>query len=187
MKFLILLLIFVPLKTFAEVYTWTDEKGVTHYSTTKENNSAKPAELPKITRGEVKLADSMLESCLDHGGIDCTMGPDEDGSVICQDGFRDAAARFLFNCKTTKIVLSDISDLNETGKFSIFYRNKKAVLAKNVIVKYIPKDGTEIILEGPKNIQPYEVAEYVLDGMYLVNKESKPQKSDFVLICENCP
>jgi hypothetical protein len=34
-------------------------------------------------------------ACFGHGGVNCGAGPDNDGSVICNDGFRDSSAQYL--------------------------------------------------------------------------------------------
>ena len=36
-------------------------------------------------------------ACSYHGGVDCTAGPDTDGSVICNDGWRNSSVTYL--CK----------------------------------------------------------------------------------------
>lgn len=33
-------------------------------------------------------------ACSGHGGVACSMGPDSDGSVICNDGYRDSSVQY---------------------------------------------------------------------------------------------
>jgi len=33
-------------------------------------------------------------ACGSHGGVDCPAGPDSDGSVICNDGYRDSSIKY---------------------------------------------------------------------------------------------
>jgi len=35
-------------------------------------------------------------ACGEHGGVDCSAGPDIDGSVICMDGYRGSSIKY--NC-----------------------------------------------------------------------------------------
>ena len=52
--FTIISLLFYSGGALAEVYTWTDEKGVTHFST-KQEKGAKAADLPEINYGEYQV------------------------------------------------------------------------------------------------------------------------------------
>lgn len=33
-------------------------------------------------------------ACSHHDGVDCSAGPDDDGSVICNDGWRDSSVSY---------------------------------------------------------------------------------------------
>lgn len=33
-------------------------------------------------------------ACSGHGGVNCAAGPDSDGSVICNDGWRDSSVQY---------------------------------------------------------------------------------------------
>lgn len=182
----IILLNILSFNCYSEVYKWTDANGISHYTTNKPSKNSKPTKLPEIMKAEVKIPDSMLLSCIDHGGIDCSAGEDVDRSVICQDGFKDSAARFLFNCKSVKLIISDISELDANGNFLVYLRNKKGVKANNLEVTFTTKDKKKIPLEGPENIDAYQAAEYILPGSYII-KDKKPTKSDIDFSCTNCP
>lgn len=48
-------------------------------------------------------ASATLGSCSSHGGVACSLGSDYDGSVICNDGWRDSSVSFsdTDECKST--------------------------------------------------------------------------------------
>jgi len=188
---IILALLFVSTSAAhaAPVYTWTDDQGVTHYASKPTHQSAKPAELPEITRGEVKLSKVDLVSCDKHGGIDCQSGADTDGSVLCYDGFRGASARFLFTCKTAKLELADVSEVQDNGAFKAFIRNKKPVAANKVSVIYETIEGAKLALTGPADIEPFGMAEYAFAPQVgrSVEIPSKPTIAELTMSCANCP
>jgi len=37
---------------------------------------------------------SAAAACSGHGGVNCPVGPDVDGSVICSDGYRDSSIKY---------------------------------------------------------------------------------------------
>lgn len=37
-------------------------------------------------------------ACSHHGGVNCGAGPDSDGSVICNDGWRDSSVGYSEVC-----------------------------------------------------------------------------------------
>ena len=37
---------------------------------------------------------SAAAACTGHGGVNCPVGPDVDGSVICADGYRDSSIKY---------------------------------------------------------------------------------------------
>ena len=61
------------------VFRWADEKGVVHYTSKPLEQNSKPAALPPITRGEVKVTAGELLTCKSHGDINCEAGADKDG------------------------------------------------------------------------------------------------------------
>ncbi len=183
-SFLFLLL---SLPTFAEVYKWVDSEGVVHYSSEKEMPDAEPADLPRINRGELKLGHLKLVSCDSHGGIDCQSGPDEDGSVICLDGFKESSAIYRFTCNSPKLKIANISKLDESGLFTVNIRNSKSVLAKNTTVYVeLPEKG-EVELSGPKEIDAYGAGEFKLAEQYTAILTLQPTIADIRVDCANCP
>ncbi len=182
-------LIAMPGSAVAEpVYKWTDKQGVSHYSTTPPNPEAKPADLPRITRGDVRLTEVRLETCENHGGIDCQAGPDTDGTVICYDGYRNAAAVYRFNCNSPKLEVSDISDINSKGEFVVSVRNSKSVAAEAPEIMIRPSDlPTAIKLIGPETIDPFGVAEFTYKPEVKGLIKNKPTLAQLTLTCSNCP
>lgn len=177
----------LPLFSSAEVYKWTDETGTVHYSTSKQDDQAAPVKLPKIMKGDVKIPESLKITCVDHGGINCSAGPDEDGSVVCQDGYRDAVTRFVFNCKTAKLEITEISDLDEEGNFLVYVRNKSAVRAEKVKVQIFLTEDKPETLEGADKINSFQAAEYKIPGLLMIgDPQAKPKKEQIVVECENC-
>lgn len=170
------------------LYTWTDAKGVTHYSSSPKARDAKPAALPPIMRGEVKLAQAKVVSCDKHGGVDCRAGADSDGSVVCGDGFRDASLRFRFSCSSPKLEIADISPPGQDGSYSIYIRNHRSVTAQKMKVAVKQPDGVEALLAGPDQIEAYGLAEF--QGIQAAGETfsgQKPSPADVTISCANCP
>lgn len=166
-----------------EVYRW-EENGKTVYSSTPPHQNAKPAELPEIMRGEVKIPKNLLVTCDKHGGVNCEAGPDSDGSVICYDGYRDAAARFRFSCNTPKLEVADIAEPDAEGKLSVFVRNSRSVAARKPSLHWT-REGSKVALQGPEEIAGYGVGEFVID-LSADQTRQKPSIGELQLDCENC-
>lgn len=174
--------------SFAQkLYKWTDEKGVVHYSSAPKSRDAQQADLPPIMRGEVKLSSQKLVSCDKHGGINCQAGADTDGSVICYDGFRSASARFRFSCSSPKLEITDISDPGTDGTFSVFIRNSKSVAAQKPSVTLKEGEGSEIALSGPREIEAFGMGEFSLPKSAAGEIRAKPDLSQLIVTCGNCP
>lgn len=169
------------------LYTWEDEKGVVHYSSKPKDGRGRLAELPPITRADVKLTERKLVTCDAHGGVNCAAGPDADGSVLCFDGFRGASGRFRFMCTAPKLQVSDISELTPDGGFSVFLRNAKAAPAERPAVSYSPEGKKDIALTGPDQIEPYGVAEFTFDAKIHGAVREKPDAGQINISCANCP
>ncbi len=168
-----------------DIYSWKDSEGVVHYSS-KPVDGSKKANLPKITKDtRVNPVSAELKSCDKRGGIDCAAGADADGSVICRDGFKDAAARFNFTCQSAKLEFVQASYDSASGEHKVFVRNSKSVPAKRVTVIYQEKLFTPTKLTGPSELQPFETGEFVLK-----NKPGlefpQPSVKSLLLACNNC-
>ncbi|MBX7143590.1 MAG: DUF4124 domain-containing protein [Oligoflexia bacterium] len=169
------------------VYKWTDKEGKVHYTSTPPSKDAKPAQLPDITRGEVKLVEQKLVTCDKHGGVNCQAGSDSDGSVICFDGFKGATARYRFTCNSPKLEIADISELGDNGAFTVFIRNAKSVEAQKPVVNVKPPEGKEVSLKGPETIPAFGVAEFQYIPASPDKKLPKPTVADVTVSCANCP
>lgn len=176
-----------PLTAHAEIYKWVDAQGVTHYSSKKGVPQAQQAELPKIMRAEVKVPKVTSSTCAQHGGANCAAGADSDGSVVCYDGFRDASPRFNFVCSAPKLEISDISDVDGEGAFTVFVRNSKAVEASKPALVFKRSDGEQLMLQGPEKIEGFGVGEFVAPPEAVAPGQMKPASTQLLLSCLNCP
>lgn len=187
MRYLKVFLSFFPLVTClsaveAQVYKWTDQDGVTNYSSVKPHEAATPAELPPIVREKVTADPIKLSfSCSSHGGINCSAGPDQDGSVICLDGFRDAMTRFKFRCASTQLTALEIEKMED--HLSVWVRNEKQIEAVEVAIQMTLPTGEAIIAEGPSAIAPSELVEFTFRGIDLEQVYTLAQIQP---TCRNC-
>lgn len=169
------------------VYKWQDKQGVIHYSSKADQPEAKPADLPKIMRAEVKLPKAALKSCNDHGGINCQVGADKDGSVVCFDGFREASARFRFSCSSPRLEIADISEADPGGVFTVYVRNSSSVKASTPALILRPGDGKEFQLQGPEEIDPLGMGEFVFRPAGDGGLKEKATLAQLDISCANCP
>ena len=176
-----------------QLYSWKDDKGVVHYSDRPQAKSAKPTDLPPISRGEVKVPKSLLKSCVDHGGVGCGSGPDNDGSVICLDGFRGSHQPFRASCGSPKLEIAEIGVPDRDGRFSVSLRNLNAAPASEVLLVFKPATDQEFNLRGPETIEGYGVADYVFDpkvyqkdGIQIRRFSAAPDAERLSIRCPNC-
>lgn len=178
-------LFLVAAQSQAQVYSWQDDDGIVHYASKPTDSKAKVAKLPTINRAEVKIVQPRGVTCTKHGGINCQLGADSDGSVICFDGFKDAIARYRFTCNAAKLEVSTISESEQHGGYIIVVRNSKSVAATDIVVSLRGADSKMRTLSGPAEIEPFGSAEYAVpqEGDTEV---SKPELSAIELKCGNC-
>jgi hypothetical protein len=170
------------------VYKATGKDGKVTYSSKPPTKNAKPAELPEIMRGEVKLVEQKLVSCDKHGGPNCQAGPDADGSVICLDGFKNASARFRFTCNSPKLEISDVSEVAADGSFTVFVRNTKSVAAQKPVIMYHSLNGKEHKIPGPEVVEGFGVAEFQFHTKEKLKVAmNKPTLAELDITCANCP
>lgn len=197
-----------------EVYTWTDEEGRTHFSTEPGAAQAKKADLPQLDKEDIDerikaIKERTPESCEQHGGEDCSRGPDIDGSVICLDGYRDAVLPYRFHCLETRLesrvnIFFEGSEEPEqltnenlrtlsrraVSEIRITVRNTTAVPARKVLV--IAKVGDFTVRDlptvGPEEVEPFGLADYTV----ALASESRPLNVNELrslrvrIRCENC-
>jgi hypothetical protein len=160
----LMLALAIGLPVFSEpVYKFEDPtSGVPFYSSDKANNKFEEADLPEINKAEMHLMPVAKKTCNGHNGIDCSLGADIDGSVICRDLFRDSVERFAFMCKFASLTINGIGKKSKTNTIPVYIRNSKPVAAKKPVVKYKSDLGYSANLAGPDEILPYAIGEFEL-------------------------
>ena len=169
------------------VYKSEKTGGVPFYSSRPDSSDAKPAELPPIMRGEVKLVKGELVTCSNHGGINCQSGPDKDGSVICYYGFTGAAARYRFSCNSPRLEIAEVTDPDEKGSFIVSVRNTTSVAAAQPAVLYRPEIGPQVKLHGPDQIEAFGLGEFTFVPAGPEKPFKKADLSVLDITCANCP
>lgn len=179
----------VPAALYAkpQVFTWEDENGTVHFSSNPNDPRAKQAKLPEINRGDVQVVKPKLISCSAHGGIDCQAGSDEDGSVICHDGFRGASPRYRFTCNAPKLQITAVGDVDQFGNFIVTVRNSKSVKAVSPALRYTPEPGKEVSLSGPTEIEPYGVVDFTFEPKDADIPKGPVSIAQLSVECANCP
>ena len=171
------------------VFTWVDEHGITHYSSSKDTQKARLAELPPIMRGEVKLTNKKLVSCAQHGGVDCPAGADSDGSVICLDGFKNATTRFRFSCNSPRLKVAELVKAENGNPPRVLIRNSNSVAAEKPLVEYRLGSGKTLTFNGPEEIAPFGVGEFTPVEQIEDGEPAYPRKLSLARLtikCENC-
>lgn len=187
------------------IYIRKDAAGNTVYSSSPGNSTATPADLPPLERENLsqKIADLRAQTppnCISHGGVDCSRGPDADGSVICQDDYRGAILPFRFSClearlSTKGLTLVDASGVPVSEKntakvttLQLTIRNNSDVEAKGMKVSFLIPTFEKIYAFGPEMVEPYGLAEYILHLDELPRRYDPrvvPQ-SKYEISCTNC-
>lgn len=184
-----------------EIYSWTDEQGKTHYSNEAKDSTAKSVTLPDTERynADQRIKDLKKETartCLNKGGVQCSLGADEDGSVICSDGSKNSEESFKASCSEVKL----IAELNRPKKrlskqllripVTATVRNQSSQDAKGVEVKVkFPNTPNadeyfDLKLEGPSVIPSFGIAEYTFSGRLIDDRVVI--KGVISVDCENC-
>lgn len=195
------------------IFKHVDASGKITYSTTPEHSGQKPVELPKVQRENTNqrletLKQSSLVTCERHGGIDCSRGTDNDGSVICTDGFRDAAPFFDRNCLEAKLQLSPLRFETSEGKRLTFkqlfqpqnFSEKQELLSSNISLRnlssveaqevhvVLPIGADDIVAAGPEKVEPYGIADYTLTVKreLLLKRKLMLFEPQLKVTCKNC-
>lgn len=199
-----------------EIYSWTDKNGKVHFSTKPVSPKASKADLPEVKRENLSEKIKEIKSltppnCSSHGGIDCSIGADEDGSVICSDGYRDARLPYRFHCLEVRMTAGNLELMtsekeivgiikrNEALSRSMFdehpdlslhlvVRNNSSTAAFGVEVG-IKAPGREALdAQGPVSIEPYGIGEYhlPLKSFEPLLSISKIRQLSYNVKCTNC-
>lgn len=187
--FILSLIALISTNSFAdEIFRWTDQDGQVHYSTQKSDTNASAAELPPLEKENLDEKIKLIKqdtprNCLSHGGVDCAAGPDDDGSVICIDGFRGAILPHRFRCREAKLKseLSLVYEGEDNGvahstfiarqnrnkrlrEVRVTVRNETEIEAFGVQVELdIPGQVKKTLrIEGAEKVEPYGFADYTV-------------------------
>ncbi|MFN8390501.1 MAG: DUF4124 domain-containing protein [Bdellovibrionota bacterium] len=192
------------------VYQWTDGEGRVHYTTDpKVAGKGSQTALPPLQRENIDerikaIKQQTPQNCVSHGGIDCTRGADEDGSVVCLDGYRDAVMRFNFECMEARLhadylVLSGSESLpharnlirklagRKPDGLQLTLRNLSNVEAFDIKVSFVFGRRFTVKADGPEKLAPYGSADYILHW-----DDSQPrtiaeiEQSRYKVDCTNC-
>ena len=209
---LCLLLTALPPSAQGQVYRWVDDKGEIHYSTSPSRRGAEPAQLPEIKRESAEqrietIREATPDNCQSHGEVDCTKGPDVDGSVVCLDGHRDAVGQFHTYCSTAKLQFERVEILDRSGSLlrngtvnemrraafvEITIRNVADVPAQGVKAEIsLPRAPYPAVASGPAEVERFGLGEYRIDlgplQQYLGERlERDFKKLRITLDCKNC-
>lgn len=195
-----------------EIYKWVDSEGREHYSTSVDGKTQTPANLPPIERENIdqriaELKEIGAQTCDPHGGVDCSAHEDSDGSVICQDGYRQSKQAFQSYCreaiikpepiaiakdpdffkKLTSLKEDEIKDLS-TYDLVISLRNTSETAAEGVSVSFKIFDADTFVAEGEETVEAFGIGEYRLHLSHLGKKLSyyRLSRSTFTVNCNNC-
>jgi len=191
------------------INTWVDENGVRHFSSDAKKEATptiplKPpveAKLPSIDKYNIEsriqnLKETSRKTCMNSGGINCEVGPDKDGTVICADGSKDSEELFEIACKEVRLIstliipegISNKMQMNVPIKVDI--RNESSMAAKNISVKIsfpaslASEERVHLNLEGPKEIPGFGIAQYTYTGKLIDNRIAK--RGNVNISCDNC-
>jgi hypothetical protein len=194
------------------VYQWTDSDGRIHFSTQPEGRDARQSTLPPLQRENIdeRIRDIKAqtpESCIPHGGIDCNRGADQDGSVICLDGFKDAVMPFQFECREAKLKAEYMisagagDELIPHGRnlirklggktpksLQLTLRNLSGVEAFGIKTHIVFGRRFQFDATGPEKIPAYGTADYTLslDSISPARTIAEIEQSRYKVECTNC-
>jgi hypothetical protein len=184
-----------------DVFKWTDADGKVHYSNSSKDNQGTKAELPQIEKSDFndrldELNSISNQTCVKRGGISCEAGKDEDGSVICLDGYRNSSEEFNSLCTevrlqaTIKLPENRSRKMLTTMPLTVTVRNNSAIEAQDVsvevsLLKALNLSMRErLTLEGSKIIPAFGIMEYTFTGR--IFDERILRKGNVSAGCKNC-
>lgn len=198
--------------SFAEVYLCRDSGGKEYFCSNPNNDSAQIAKLPPIAKESVsgnidEIENITVESCKSHGGVDCSQGPDSDGSVLCLDGFTKADLPYRLRCLESKLGIASIEILDVDGtpldisknpwlldSWNLAYvrvhlRNNADIAASKVNLKIVLPDNSQVLPSGGSQVEPFGLASYTFPpGLFAAIKSARSMERVYLkLSCGNCP
>lgn len=154
------------------------------------------------------LKQNTPSNCLSHGEIDCSQGPDLDGSVICKDGFKKAVMSYSSECLEARLEAQYLVATNGTAvpfvkhskkliedlkgqtpiALHLNLRNLSDVKVKNIRVEFTLERKYPYYASGPSEIEPYGLAEYSLELSNIERDVTLQQllKTIYRVDCSNC-
>ncbi|MBL7663069.1 DUF4124 domain-containing protein [bacterium] len=199
-----------PLELRAQAYSWTDSQGRVHYSNKALNPGAEAKELPQISRENINakiksIKQSIPANCNDHGGVDCGLREDADGSVICIDGYKDAILAYRKACGEVRVEVSPVELSSRTGEIigisvknevrdqdvealHLTLRNTAAIEAQGMVVEFlVPFTRKWIEALGPTTIEALSIGEYKLPrGLFPYRGDLAKTPLKARVSCRNC-
>ena len=173
------------------IYKGKDARGRLVFSNKPLDDKSQKMDLPEIKKEDIDSKISRLKkltpkNCLEHAGVDCTAGPDTDGSVICSDGYKEAVLRFQDKC-TEALLRVENAEIKKTGRLNqlkLVLRNHSPVKAKNVRTEIsLPKKKLKLA-KGPTSVEPWGLAEYLLKDYG--DETLSSNKVRYKVRCKNC-
>ncbi len=176
-KFFLIVLLGISQLAFAEdIYRSQSKSGSISFSNKNKGDSAKIS-LPQIIKQkDFGAGKNQLSSCSNHGGFDCSKGPDSDGSVVCYDGFKDSMQRYVLSCGKAKLRVIEQSLKHPSQESTSFIvRNLSTVKAENIQLK----SSYCMAITGDKEIAAHDSAEFICNG-------KMKNLSSLEILCSNC-
>ena len=197
-------LFFLTNGALAEIYDCSPHSETPVYcSNPDKGSSSRKVSLKKIARDNLKekireIKQSTPSTCLKHDGIDCSLGPDKDGSVICGDGYKKSLERYRLRCLEAVLevmeetliqaqLTAENSKADASDKVQVSVRNKSSIPATGVVVEFLDARKNRQLAYGPTEIGPYEIADYSRSIKTLLTTGSDKVNSFGALVrCNNC-
>lgn len=148
-------------------------------------------DLPPIARENIDQKISRIkaetpDNCFKHAGVNCAAGADSDGSVVCNDGYRDAILPFNFSCLEASLQVLGL-EIPTARTIRITVQNKSDAEARQVeIFSTLSWQGEKIRAMGPEKIAPNALEEYEFRGEHWTEAEVGNIRKYLKLLCENC-
>jgi len=196
-----------------QIYQWKDSAGQTHFSTSPDHSHADASKLPELRRENIderiqSIKSQTPQTCLRHGGVDCSKGADSDGSVYCLDGFDKAVLPYRFECLEARLQAEFLLEF-ESGENSLVphsrnlerkysgripkglqinIRNLSGVDAKQLTAEVTCARRQHLAATGPNEIAAYGNASYsvVFADNRLSPSLAEIEKCEYKVNCTNC-
>jgi hypothetical protein len=127
------------------------------------------------------------EGCSKRGGVDCSLGADNDGSVVCADGWTGAVQRYKQACSEVHLTLTRLPVDEDGPELIIAVRNTSGIVAREVKAVLEGGKGEKRTLLGPSELQPFAVGRYELQHVDPNLRKSTIRRAlPLKVSCSNC-